>query len=258
MAANTALTRAAIPALLRSPQTPARIRRNSALIGLVAFLACAALYEFQPQIFGDIEGRLLDARFRWRGPLPATDLVALVAIDDRSLATVGHWPWPRARLARLVEAIHNAGAQAVGLDIVFSETEDPFAALTSMAGQEAANQVQSLRAALAQSAPDEVLARTLAAAGNVVTGHFFYPAPEHVVGLPPSSAEALAVLCKRSFYRPLPLTWLTGYRRAGGMAAAPRNPRRSERRAAGPDFVTLGVDGLLELAPRVRLMPSTT
>ncbi|MDE2004914.1 MAG: CHASE2 domain-containing protein, partial [Betaproteobacteria bacterium] len=34
--------------------------------------------------------------------------VTIVAIDDRSLATVGRWPWPRTQLARLIHTISGA------------------------------------------------------------------------------------------------------------------------------------------------------
>jgi adenylate cyclase len=44
--------------------------------------------------------------------------VVIVDIDDASLATLGRWPWPRTRLARLVEATHRSGALAIGFDMV--------------------------------------------------------------------------------------------------------------------------------------------
>jgi adenylate cyclase len=49
--------------------------------------------------------------------------VVIVDIDDASLAALGRWPWPRTRLARLIEATHRAGALAVGLDIVMPEAD---------------------------------------------------------------------------------------------------------------------------------------
>ena len=50
---------------------------------------------------------------------------AIVAIDDASLARLGRWPWPRARLAALVEAIRNAGARTVALDLFLPEPGEP-------------------------------------------------------------------------------------------------------------------------------------
>lgn len=63
--------------------------------------------------------------------LPAQALPArppvVVAIDDASLAELGRWPWPRSVHADMVNRLHEAGASAVGMGILFSEpdTEHP-------------------------------------------------------------------------------------------------------------------------------------
>ena len=36
-----------------------------------------------------------DLRMRPAHAGAATDSVAIAAIDDQSIATLGHWPWPR-------------------------------------------------------------------------------------------------------------------------------------------------------------------
>lgn len=51
------------------------------------------------------------------------DQVAIVAIDEASLAAEGRWPWPRARVGVLVEAIAESGAAAIGLDLLFPEPD---------------------------------------------------------------------------------------------------------------------------------------
>ncbi|MEO1311005.1 MAG: CHASE2 domain-containing protein [Pseudomonadota bacterium] len=43
----------------------------------------------------------------------AGDAFVIVDIDETSLARLGPWPWPRARLARLIEALDAAGAEGV-------------------------------------------------------------------------------------------------------------------------------------------------
>lgn len=47
--------------------------------------------------------------------------VRVIDIDEESLAVHGQWPWPRHRMARLVEATAALGALAVGLDVILSE-----------------------------------------------------------------------------------------------------------------------------------------
>lgn len=49
--------------------------------------------------------------------------VPIVAIDERSLAEVGPWPWTRPQIASLVSAIDNAGAQLQLHDIVYPEAK---------------------------------------------------------------------------------------------------------------------------------------
>lgn len=48
--------------------------------------------------------------------------ITIVAIDEKSLAQEGNWPWPRATMARLVTSLNDAGVQLQLHDIVFPET----------------------------------------------------------------------------------------------------------------------------------------
>jgi adenylate cyclase len=59
---------------------------------------------------------------------PAT----IVEIDDRSLATIGRWPWPRTQLARLIHTISGANPAAIGVDIAMPEP-DPLSPDTLLA-----------------------------------------------------------------------------------------------------------------------------
>lgn len=57
-------------------------------------------------------------------PRPKADLpVRVVDIDDASLAELGQWPWPRTRVAALVERLAQMGAAAVAFDVVFAEPD---------------------------------------------------------------------------------------------------------------------------------------
>lgn len=56
--------------------------------------------------------------------------VVAVAVGEADLAELGPWPWPRRRMAALLARITDAGAAAVGLDIVFVEPAPADADLT--------------------------------------------------------------------------------------------------------------------------------
>jgi adenylate cyclase len=49
--------------------------------------------------------------------------VTVVEIDQKSLAALGQWPWPRTQLARLVSTINRAEAAAIGLNILMPEAD---------------------------------------------------------------------------------------------------------------------------------------
>jgi PAS domain S-box-containing protein len=53
---------------------------------------------------------------------PAGNIV-IVDIDESSLSRFGQWPWPRYRLALLLQKIKDLGAASVGIDMLFSEAD---------------------------------------------------------------------------------------------------------------------------------------
>lgn len=64
-------------------------------------------------------------------PTEVSDDVALVAIDEKSLDSLGPWPWPRDVHARLIEQLDAAGADTIVFDILFSESTSNDAVLAS-------------------------------------------------------------------------------------------------------------------------------
>lgn len=83
---------------------------------------------FTGQIFRIVQGldfMLTDARFQTRGIIEQPDpKVALIAVDDESIRILGRWPWSRDLMAKVLEQSFENGAQAVGLDIVWSEPQE--------------------------------------------------------------------------------------------------------------------------------------
>jgi adenylate cyclase len=51
------------------------------------------------------------------------DRLVLAAIDDKSLAKIGRWPWSRTQIIKLVNKLNQYGAKVVAFDIFFSEPE---------------------------------------------------------------------------------------------------------------------------------------
>src|SRR5262249_8235190 len=85
--------------------------------------------------------------------------VVIVEVDEASVIALGQWPWPRTRLARLIDATHQLGAQAIGLAMLMSE-EDRLS--PGMFMPEKPDGSPALRHELAQlPANDPLLAETL-------------------------------------------------------------------------------------------------
>ena len=71
-----------------------------------------------------LERQLIDARLAWTAPTTVDERIVIIDIDDHALAAVGRWPWPRKRLAELVERCFDHGALLLGLDLILAEPDD--------------------------------------------------------------------------------------------------------------------------------------
>ncbi len=71
------------------------------------------------------ELRAIDWRYQHARatPEPLSDQIALVAIDNNSLDTVGRWPWPRHVLAQALDELAFAGARTVAIDLLLDEPD---------------------------------------------------------------------------------------------------------------------------------------
>lgn len=100
-------------------------RRFPALLRIAALL-CAALAAWLPFALAPhgsqaAEELLGDAFWRLGAQAHTERRLVLVDIDDRSLESLGAWPWPRSRMAELSEKLAAAGVQLQAFDITFSD-----------------------------------------------------------------------------------------------------------------------------------------
>jgi adenylate cyclase len=70
-----------------------------------------------------MELKTYDLRFRSRGRVEPSPQVVLAVIDEKSIDKLGRWPWPRSKIAALVDALSRDGAKVIGFDIIFSEPD---------------------------------------------------------------------------------------------------------------------------------------
>src|SRR5256885_1028265 len=95
----------------------ARLVCLALLIGLAAFRIAdpAPVEELRVRTFDTFQ--LIDPRVKTARP------VTIIDIDEKSLAKLGQWPWPRTRIADLIINLTALGAAVIGFDIVFAEPD---------------------------------------------------------------------------------------------------------------------------------------
>ncbi|HEY5998025.1 MAG TPA: CHASE2 domain-containing protein [bacterium] len=110
------------------PDPPVRLPRRRApwrvvVAGAACTLLIAAAGWRPPRALENIEGRVYDLYLRAASHRPPGRVPAIVDIDEESLARYGQWPWPRYRIAQLLDRVRELGADAVALDMVFAEPD---------------------------------------------------------------------------------------------------------------------------------------
>ncbi len=93
-------------------------------LGLLVSLLVGLLYLRPFSLLGYLDQRVYDVLLRSAHHTDMSGRIVIVDIDEKSLAQLGRWPWPRARLAELLTRIQDLGAASVGLDMVFPEPDD--------------------------------------------------------------------------------------------------------------------------------------
>jgi adenylate cyclase len=172
-------------------------------VAVLLTLAVLAIYYVDPEFFSLLELKTLDLRFRYRGKIPTSGEVALVTIDEKSLDELGRWPWPRMRMAQLLDGLVKNNVKVVGFDIVWAEPDEN-SDLKSLAHVKQKVQelhVQNrgldnyLSSAIRQADNDRTLAESLTRSRRAVLGYFFqFFSPESLSARKKSLQENLPPL----------------------------------------------------------------
>lgn len=90
-------------------------------LGVAALVATLSLLRVAP--LARVDDALLDALVAASAARAPATRVVVVDIDDVSLSAVGQWPWPRYRIASLVDRIAEARPATIALDILMPEDD---------------------------------------------------------------------------------------------------------------------------------------
>ena len=160
-----------------------------------------------PMPMRGLRNGLFDQYQRWQPRTYVDAPVRVVDIDDESLARLGQWPWPRTRVAQLVQSLRDAGVAVMGFDVIFAEPD--------RTSPVAMSSVWGLNGALAQSVArlpdhDAVFAATIRQ-GGVVLGSALHRNGESPAVTHPDTPQARELPYRFVSVGTLTPGWLHGF-----------------------------------------------
>jgi len=228
------------------------LRGTVILISVFVTLTLASYHLFQAQSDHNSFIKRLDYLFYdWRYNLfldddrfpRADEKIIIVDIDEKSLAKEGRWPWPRDKIATLVENLAAAGTVVIGFDILMTEPQvNPTRSLQHQAilkgRPDLAKQLESF---LPDTEYDAILANSFSQTDIVLSFLFQDDATIKIGQLP-------APIYRLQSDQPSRLLAI----RANGFTA---NVPILQQAATGAGFIVSSIDGdgVLRSAPMVQL-----
>ena len=92
----------------------------SLIVLFVAVISGKILFEIDPLQL--LENKVYDSLLGLR-PRKAETQVVVLAIDDKSIQSIGSWPWPRSYIADTVRQLTSGGAHTMGLSLLYPTKE---------------------------------------------------------------------------------------------------------------------------------------
>jgi adenylate cyclase len=106
-----------------------RLRRDAltqlraASLVLLLTLGVFLLWLVDPLPLQSLRLAQFDQFQRWYQRAGAVSPVLVIDIDEASLKAYGQWPWPRTRLAELVQRLHGAGTAVIVINMLLAEPD---------------------------------------------------------------------------------------------------------------------------------------
>jgi CHASE2 domain-containing sensor protein/tRNA A-37 threonylcarbamoyl transferase component Bud32 len=150
---------------------------SGAILYALITVLVLSLYLDHHESLETIEQFLQDKMFLIRGEKEVPEDIVIVGIDDRTLESLGQWPWNRNKTARLIDAVAAQNPKSILVNLTFDPDE-----YQKLAGY------------------TDSLAQTITKAGNVVLGYYYSRSDRPAAGsvLP----EGLAYSTYRDFKNP--------------------------------------------------------
>jgi eukaryotic-like serine/threonine-protein kinase len=172
--------------MIASSKRKTSLWRADWMVGVLVVLGVLVLY-FATDFIGTLERRYYDFSSTATSRQPS-DKIAIIAIDDQSIANIGRWPWSREVHAKLIDQLSSAKAKTIVHSAFFFEPQtdrgsayiqkikDALGAPPGADAQEPdpnAPLRKIVEQAQAELNTDAQLAASIARAGNVILPSFF-------------------------------------------------------------------------------------
>ena len=106
------------PIIRRDRKSSRRIFLYGILFSVFLFLVSLAKPNLADFLHNRVYDALLSGSIGQPSPVPV-----IVDVDEKSLQLYGQWPWPRYRIAILLDKLRSLGASSIGLDMMFAEED---------------------------------------------------------------------------------------------------------------------------------------
>jgi adenylate cyclase len=174
----------------RSPRAPI-------LVAFLVLVNALILRASDPVALARLRDLAFDAFQHFQPRAVPPDLpVRIIDIDEAALAEYGQWPWPRTKVAELVEKLVAKGAATVAFDVVFAEPDRSSLARV-VAALPPQDQTDELKRIAATSPDNDAVLAVAIKAAPVVTGFGFdlngsRRPPRRFAGIAHNTGEAKA------------------------------------------------------------------
>ena len=97
-----------------------RVKLEKILLPLL--LVAVVITLSQSKLLSGWDNEFYDSQLRlWPHSIPSD--IVIVSVDERSLAELGRWPWPRRTHAQLIDQLTQANPKVIGMAILFTEPD---------------------------------------------------------------------------------------------------------------------------------------
>jgi adenylate cyclase len=76
------------------------------------------------KLIQQIHEKSIDFRLIDRGEQKGSDQIVILAVDEKSIEQEGRWPWPRDKMANLIQRALSYGSKTIAFDMIWSEPDN--------------------------------------------------------------------------------------------------------------------------------------